>query len=113
MDSPRTRSDDRARPGYGFQKDSQKTPNGFQGNRNPGRDGQGRDTAVKRSAERFAEAHAWAIEHLPEESPNFAGGAFLHMRWVLKRDPSVDEVRGRLQHEGHDAASLDAAGVAA
>lgn len=106
MDSPRTRSEDRSVRGYGFQSDSVKTPNGFRANRKPGREGQGGEEAVKRSAESFVEADAWALEHLPSESPNFAGGAFLALRCHLRRDPSTAEVLERLKAQGHDKASL-------
>jgi hypothetical protein len=73
------------------------------GNRNP----------VEASKRSFAEASAWASEHLPGESPNFAGGAFLTLRWHLKRQPTVDEVRQRLKVQGHDKATLTAAGESA
>lgn len=42
MDSPRTRSENRAVRGYGIQSESRKNPDGFRANRNPGRDGLGR-----------------------------------------------------------------------
>jgi hypothetical protein len=108
VDSPRTRSEDRAVRGYGFQSDSAKTPNGFRGKRNPGREGQGGERAVKRSAESFAEAYSWALEHLPNESPNLAGGAFLALRRRLRRDPSTAEVLERLKRQGLDKASVTA-----
>lgn len=93
----RTRSDDRALPGYGIQKDSSRTPNGFRGKRNPGREGMGGE-GLKKTRER-EETEAWIDQHLPGES--FHAVEAIRFRLRKQRQPVTgDAVREGLRERG-------------
>lgn len=97
MDDARTRSDDRALPGYGIQKESQGTPNGFRGKRNPGREGLGRE-GFQKSRER-EETEAWIAEHLPGEGHH----AVVAVRFHLKKEgrpADTEAIREGLRERG-------------
>ena len=94
-DSPRTRSSDRALPGYGFRSDSSpRKKDGFQGSRNPGRDGRGR--------ERLYDPVAFHVEHFPEQrfgavqAAAYAESAMHHHREY----PAPAAVRERMVERG-------------
>lgn len=118
MAKPRLSSPGRNLPS--FQTDSERNPNDFQTPRVPPgtrvrvRDGERKRqtaaalAAAERSSASFAAAFAWADEQLPDEASPFAAGAFLALRYTLKRDPSADEVRARLLATGRDRSSVDA-----
>lgn len=97
MTEIRTRSEDRALPGYGIQEESRRTPNGFRGKRNPGREGTGREGFSKSRTRE--EIEAWIAEHLPGESYH----AVSAVRFRLKKQGqpvTAESVREGLRERG-------------
>jgi len=97
MSEVRTSSGERSLPGYGFQGESEKTPNGFRGKRNPGRVGTGREPGQKSRTRE--EIEAWVAENLPGESYH----AVSAVRFRLKKQGqpiTADLVREGLRERG-------------
>lgn len=103
MGSPRTRSENRAVRGYGFPKDSKKSPNGFRGNWNPGRDGKGRGSGFDYAA--------FAAKHFPDEHPELAATATwqVHASHHKRKDPDPVEVAQMLEEMGWSRAQREGA----
>ena len=93
----RTRSEGRSLPGYGIQEESKKTPNGFRGKRNPGREGQGREEVQKSRLRE--ENEAWAEQHLPGENHYVVTAVRFHLRKAGQPE-TADNVREGLRERG-------------
>lgn len=105
MDSPRIRSENRAMRGYGFPKESIKSPDGFRGKRNPGREGLGRATPQ-------IDWSAYIAEHFAAEH---YGYVLMHAQALYCRQPKRDrqlptpaDVLARMQSFGHTARQMQA-----
>jgi len=95
----RTRSDDRSLPGYGIQKESEKTPNGFRGKRNPGREGPGREGVQNGKSRVREECEAWIAENLPGESYHVVDAVKFHLK-KQGRPVNAQSVREGLRERG-------------
>ncbi len=109
MDSPRTRSDDRARPGYGIRRESKTTPNGFRGSRNPGRDGKGRDRQLGNPRDAGFSAEAFAAHHFPDETVGIE--AAVHRAFIQngRKPPKPEAVQAIMEAKGWTLAQRRAA----
>lgn len=63
--------------------------------------------AEERSRRQFRGAGRWVEENLPGEAAVYASSTYSMLRWMLKREPTVNEVRDRLVASGHDRESLN------
>jgi hypothetical protein len=67
--------------------------------------------AQRRSEERWAKQHAWALKALPDEEPAFVVGAIWSVQKTLglgpDEAPPPDAVRQRLRDQGKDKATLE------
>lgn len=113
MDAPRTRSENRAVRGYGFQGDSKRTPNGFRDNRNPGRVGEGRGKQLQNPRD-VVDWDSYLAQYLPDE---YYGWALMHAQQLYRRQPKRDrqvpdpaDVLARMQAAGHTRAQIEESG---
>lgn len=96
--------------------ESEKNPNGFP---NGSRDGYGMGTGVggsssrlaaqDRSAAYFDRLASWCRNNLPDEHEPLVAGAFAHLHYQRKREPSKQDVLDHLKATGRDRKTWDEA----
>lgn len=88
-----------------FRRDSYRNPNGVREDSGSG-SGKGfglarRTTHLQGEGDlgraRFEQRMAWAGEHFPDQHPPFVAAAYATVAGCLRRDPTVEEVRRRLE----------------